>query len=239
MIVEETILPFDPVQAIIVYKKGSDYYLESHAILKDGDKYKWTEGKPLTSDSLIGVAKALGEKQFEPMQSKGVLPDNLIYLKQEYANTTLMWFIPSQKRMLHFNKQLKLKSGTIVCPPMLFAVVKKNLYVFALEKNTRPTEKSKLYKAPFFNQYEDGEVCMGNTTEAKRLPTIQEEMKRWERRYFGSEFTHLIDTNVVQKKYNLSVILKRNVGTNQVFFKDAFVLSKYKTVNGFINSITK
>jgi hypothetical protein len=45
-----------------------------------------------------------------------------------------------------------------------FGASKNSLTVFALLSDRRPTEKTKLHYAPFFNIYEDGKVCMGTVS---------------------------------------------------------------------------
>lgn len=239
MINEHKISPYKPEQGIIVYKKGSDFYLESHDIkVNDDGKYSWGEGKPLHVDVMVEIAKSFGTKKLDSGFSKGVLPQNLILLNQGYTHSIIMWHTKAQQRMMHFHKDLKIKSGLIHCPPMLFAVSNRTLYVFALASNNRPTGKTKLLKAPFFNQYESGSVCMGNTRESKKKPTIQEEILRWERRYFGSVFTHLIDTKVINKQTNLSILLNSLSGKNKVFPIKELVPADTKTVDTLIKKIS-
>lgn len=58
----------------------------------------------------------------------------------------------------------------------------------ALEKNERPTAKTALKTAPFWNVNEAGQVCLGTM----RVPETAgvESTDGWERGFFESEFTH-------------------------------------------------
>jgi PRTRC genetic system protein B len=62
---------------------------------------------------------------------------------------------------MYFVKNLEIPNGKAQVPAMLWFADKENLSVFALTSDKRPTEKTPLYYAPFFNVYEDGAVCMG------------------------------------------------------------------------------
>jgi PRTRC genetic system protein B len=57
-----------------------------------------------------------------------------------------------------------------------------------MEKNERPTAKTKLKTAPFWNGNEVGQICVG-TMRIPESPGV-EAMEGWERGFFQSEFTH-------------------------------------------------
>ena len=94
------------------------------------------------------------------------------------------------------------------------------LIVFALEKDHRPTEKTALFHAPFFNVYEDGHVCMGTVDiNIKNSASVEEFMQAWESYFFNSYFSHLVNEhNPV--KVNCVSLWKDLIGTDKAFPKD-------------------
>lgn len=92
-------------------------------------------------------------------------------------------------------ESLGIQSGKVQVPPMLWFADKENLFVFALATDRRPTEKTPLYYAPFFNVYEDGAVCMGTVSiDIKNSVSVEEFIQVWEDYFFNSYFSHLLDS---------------------------------------------
>jgi PRTRC genetic system protein B len=179
MITEETTKPYIPVQGVIIYKKYSNYYLETHDILSDGKEYRWQEGKSFEKEHLKELSIALGNNAFKPIEIKGLMPSNILYLKQSFFNLSLAWYLPPSKRMLHFKKELKLAAGIISLPGLIFCVEDKELIVVAVKGKSKPNLKTSLFKAPFHNIHATASVCLGNTSDTKPKETIEAEMLRW------------------------------------------------------------
>ena len=77
---------------------------------------------------------------------------------------------------------------------MLWLANKRSLKIFALPNNRRPTEKTELFYAPFFNVYEDGNVCMGTVdVNIQNSTSLEEFTKKWEDYFFNSYFSHLMN----------------------------------------------
>lgn len=237
MLTEEKTQPFKPVQGIIVYNREQEYYLETHDIELVEKKFHWQEGKPFTKDALKGVAMALGNDSFEPMKIKGLLPDNLLYFKQTFFNHTLIWYLPPVKRKLHFTKELKIDAGEIWLPGLIFAVTQDSLYVVAYKGNTKPQIDTPLFKAPFYNIYQYAEVCMGDIKESKKKPVLQDEIQRWENRFFNSYFSHFLDSKVIKSGINLQLVYQQQLKHGSVFPEEHLVPSPYKKVEQFIKHI--
>mgnify|MGYP001810666901 FL=1 len=84
-----------------------------------------------------------------------------------------------------------------------------DLYVYALASDERPSEKSKLYKAPFFNVNDSSDVCLGNAKVKKPAElTYSNLMKYWEDLFWLSEFSHVNGTEKVKSK-DLAAVWKR------------------------------
>ena len=98
------------------------------------------------------------------------------------------------KRQLYFTENLEIPNGIAEVPAMLWLAGKRNLKVFALANNRRPTEKTSLFYAPFFNVYENGTVCMGTVdVDIKNSSSLEEFTKKWEDYFFNSYFSHLMN----------------------------------------------
>jgi len=240
MINEENITEFKPVQAVIVYKKGySDYYLETHEIMHDGDKFIWQEGRAFLKEQLKELAISLVNESFEPIEIKGLMPENLLYMKQTFFDINMVWYLPPSKQVLYFSKDLKIKSGEVSLPGLIFSVNDKTLSVVAFKGKTKPTLKTELFKAPFFNIYDSAEVCMGNVRDSRQKKVLTDEMERWEKRFFNSNFSHFLDEQVVQPKVNLSILFKDLMKTKKPFPESALIPSPLKTLQTFINKTKK
>lgn len=188
---------YRPELSIIVYKSiGGDifssdsYYLESHQI---NDKGQVLEGKPLMEDTLAGIISVLHKEQKDRTILNGLIPDNLLFYKPiPGGGFNLSWYRPAEVRFFHFAAQLKLKSGKMWAPPMLYFVDAGSLHVYALKKDIRPTEKAMLLRGPFHNVADDGKVCLGNANVRKPADRgFISTIKYWEDLFWLSEFAHV------------------------------------------------
>ena len=73
-------------------------------------------------------------------------------------------------------------------PPLVFRASRGALSIWALDKDERPTEDTTLCRAPYFNVYERGNMCVGSV----RLPDEPrpDNLGDWEECFFGSNFGH-------------------------------------------------
>lgn len=188
---------YKPELSIIVYKAiaaassypNENYYLESHQI---NDSGQVLEGKPLMADTLEGLVSVLQKEQKDRSILSGLIPDNMLFYKPIPGGAfNLSWYRPAQVKYFHFAPQLKLNSGKMWAPPMLYNV-NGGLYVYALKKDDRPTEKTILLRAPFHNVADDGKVCLGNANIKKPMDRgFASAIKYWEDIFWLSEFAHL------------------------------------------------
>lgn len=191
---------YKPALSIIVYKAGDPdplsysapegYYLESHQI---NDQGQVLEGKPLREETLNGMISVLHKEQKNRSILNGLVPESLLFYKPAPGGGfSLAWYRPAEVRFFHFAAQLKLKSGRMWVPAMVYWVDSNSLSLFALKKDARPTEKTPLFRAPFHNVRDDGKVCLGNAnvkkpTDRSFISTI----KYFEDLFWLSEFAHL------------------------------------------------
>ena len=73
-------------------------------------------------------------------------------------------------------------------PPLVFRAHRGGLSIWALKRDERPTGDTVLCRAPYFNVYDRGDMCVGNV----RLPDEPrpDNLPAWEECFFGSNFGH-------------------------------------------------
>lgn len=186
---------YKPELSIMVYRAGdgvfeSAYYLESHQI---DEKGRVLEGKPLDQQTIQAVVDTFYSEQRERSLLAGLIPDNLLFYKpQAGGNYDLGWYHGPEQRYFHFAKALRIPSAKMWTPALLYFVKEKELNVYAFKKDGRPDEKTKLFRAPFHNINEAGEVCLGNASVKKPTEkTFAAIIKYWEDLFWLSEFSHL------------------------------------------------
>lgn len=198
---------FEPVQAVIVYKRHEAVYLENHMLFSHDGKFKWGEGMPLQKSHLSSLAKTLGDQTFSPMRIDGVIPERLLFFKQSFTSTLLIWWLPPSKHKLYFKPVLKMPNAVYNLPGLILVADRGSLDIYAVKGNKKPDLKTKLFKAPFHNTSNTGDVCLGSTGDRKVKDEVNAEMARMERQFFNSRFTHGGQGNVL-KGHNINLVLK-------------------------------
>jgi PRTRC genetic system protein B len=190
---------YHPKSALVFYESNAldkEVYVEHFDMDKNGNP---VNAHPLTEREAEALAKALTtekDKQAAFLKSGGILPTNILHIKSRGEKSAVIWLTKSQKRPLYFIEGLGIPSGQAFVPAMVWQADKNGLRVFAVAGGRRPTEKTALYHAPFFNIYEDGRVCMGSVNvDIKQSSSIEQFTKAWEDYFFNSYFSHLIREN--------------------------------------------
>ena len=189
---------YHPTTALVFYQndeRNKDTYVEYFDMNKNGNP---VNAHPLTEREAKELLKALTintqkEKNQDFLKPKGILPTHILHINPS-ENGSVLWFTKSMKRQLFFTENLGISNGTAEVPPMLWLANKRSLKIFALANNRRPTEKTELFYAPFFNVYEDGNVCMGTVdVNIQNSTSLEEFTKKWEEYFFNSYFSHLMN----------------------------------------------
>ena len=94
--------------------------------------------------------------------------------------------VPQQK-MLYFTEALKIPDGIAPIPGLIFRLKADSLKVYTYLKFQR--EKTDLYRAPFHNVGNNGDVCLGNSYRGKASELIENELLRYENIFFRSKFS--------------------------------------------------
>jgi PRTRC genetic system protein B len=175
---------------------------------------------PLTQREASQLAKALkiAKAKKEPcLKINGILGSHILHLDPQKGKA--IWFTKAGQRELYFVESLGIPNGRAGVPPMLWAANRNSLFVFALKSNRRPNESTSLYYAPFFNVYENGNVCMGTVdVQIKKTASLEEFTAAWEQYFFKSYFSHLNDQNPING--NCVCLWKDLVNTDKHFPKD-------------------
>lgn len=213
---------YHPKSALVFYEtKGTntDVYMEHFDMDKNGNPIN---AHPLTQREAKVLAKALQtekDKDKAFLKSNGILLTNILHINPSEKGTVL-WYTKTQRRQLYFVNGLEIPNGMAYVPPMIWYANKNTLSVFALASDRRPTEKTPLYLAPFFNIYEDGKVCMGSVNiSIKNSASVEEFVSAWEDYFFNSYFSHLLG-NKNPINGNCVTLWKDLIQTGKPFPKD-------------------
>lgn len=187
-----------PTTALLFYQndeRNKDTYVEYFDMDKNGNPIN---AHPLTEREAETLAKALitktqSEKKQDFLRPKGILPTHVLHINPS-ENGSVLWFTKSMKRQLFFTENLEIPNGIAEVPAMLWSANKRSLKIYALANNRRPSENTPLFFAPFFNVYENGNVCMGTVdVHIQNSTSLEEFIKKWEDYFFNSYFSHLMN----------------------------------------------
>ncbi|GAA0886471.1 prokaryotic E2 ligase family D protein [Sphingobacterium siyangense subsp. cladoniae] len=211
-----------PKSALVFYETAgteTDMYVEHFDMDSNGNPIN---AHPLTVKEANILAKSLQtdeEKSKAFLKPKGILPTNILHINPSEKGMVL-WYTKAQQRQLYFVDSLGIPNGTAQVPPMLWLANKNSLTVFALANDRRPSEKTSLHYAPFFNIYEKGNVCMGTVSiDIKNSASVEEFIQAWEHYFFNSYFSHSLCENLTKK--NIVNLWKDLISTDKPFPKEA------------------
>jgi PRTRC genetic system protein B len=213
---------FQPEHLLVFYKNDNKencrYYVEAFQLDSEG---RPLAAHPLSEPEARNLAKLLqqsdgGRTKGHFLQAEGILPAKVLYTSHS-GEPFVVWFTPAAVVPLLFQKSLNIPSGPAAVPPLIWKATANSLSVYACKDADRPTVTTRLAHAPFFNLYENGQVCMG--TVAVSIPSdcsLEKFMSLWESYFFGSYFAHLlIDHSPVEG--NVVELWKSLVGTGHSF----------------------
>lgn len=182
---------YEPFKALLLYRgKADEYYIESYDVGADGGL---VNVHPLSVAESQSLADSLGESsEFRAayQRSRELYPENVLHIDRG-SEGNVLWHTPAQKVGLFFRADLGIAEGEMYVPPLLWQAGQHALSLWALKADTRPNMDTPLYRAPFFNIYESGQVCLGSVK--RDIPpkaSLSEFMQLWERYFFDSSFSH-------------------------------------------------
>lgn len=225
---------YTPSMALLIYegvKKNNEFFIESFMIDKDGypvNPHPFSE-REMTELSERLQTSVRARNTF--LDCKGLIPEKLLWYS--LGRGMAIWFTKEQQVDLFFKEELHIPSGKGHVPALVWMASKYSLSVFALQSSERPTGKTDLYRAPFFNCYSNGSVCMGNAKLSTEYASdVEEFMNKWEASFWNSYFSHLnADESPVTG--NLAMLWKELIKTKKPFPVDV-LKSSNKILNDLI-----
>ncbi|PIF45357.1 PRTRC genetic system protein B [Chryseobacterium sp. 52] len=213
---------YHPKSALVFYEAGErkqEVYVEHFDMDQRGCLIN---AHPLTEREAGQLAKSLKvatEKNQPFLKSQGIMGSHILQIDPVH-NGVVIWFTKAMGREMHFTETLGIPNGIANVPPMLWVANRNKLFVYAMKTNTRPTEKTLLYHAPFFNVYSDGNVCMGTVdVRIRKTASLEEFTNSWENYFFNSYFSHLVNSHNPIKG-NCASLWKKMTGSNENFPKN-------------------
>ena len=150
------------------------------------------------------------------LKPEGLLPSNMLYINPD-RNGYAIWQTPKQRVNIFFAESLGIPNGRTNIPALIWKAGRNELSVYALGNGRHLDGDTILYRAPFFNIYENGRVCMGTVTVNIHPDCMLEAfMKQWETYFFGSYFSHLLG-NISPVKGNIVQLWQTLVNSHRNF----------------------
>lgn len=187
-----------PEHALLIYKSddgshsGSDVYVEAYDFNKKGQP---VNAHPLSLKESRALATALDtseELSRSYLKAKALLPKEVLYINPEKEGYVI-WHTPSRKISILFADCLEIPNGQAYVPALLWKASKERLHIYALKAVNDLTEEAPLFHAPFFNIYENGNVCMGTVDiNISNESFLEDFIGQWQEYFFNSYFSHLI-----------------------------------------------
>lgn len=215
---------YEPLKAFVIYREPQEknVYVEAFDMDKNG---KPVNAHPLSLQESISLAKALDtseDLQTGFLDPVGLMPKNVLYINRG-RNAFALWQTPAQKVRLLFKEDLGIPNGEAYIPPMVWKATRTTLHVYALYTDEPVNLTSTLHKAPYFNIYADGKVCLG--TVSIQIPKdcgLEEFMRQWQIYFFNSFFSHTLG-GVSPVKGNIVQLWKKLIGTDAPFPADNLI----------------
>ena len=171
-------------QAVLIYRGASDRALATvHKIEEVDGEPVILAGQAMTPRAAIQLARALSKG----VAHSGFLPETVLYVDGEL----LLWWVPPAERHIVFRAPelgAPERGEVVPHPGLVFAASSSVWKVWAVKGKHRPTLQTALFQAPYFNVYEDGDICRGNVQGPDG--TTAEKINAWNAAFFSSFFTH-------------------------------------------------
>jgi PRTRC genetic system protein B len=227
---------YKPVKALLIYQserkkdkheyansdnENTQIYVESYDIGKHGNPIN---AHPLSMAEMVSLSMLFQSTQDlrgNYLKSKGVLPGKILYINPQ-TNGFAVWHTPPQEVTLYFVPGLKIPNGKAKIPALIWKATKDSMNVYAVKGKAKPTEKTSLFHAPFFNLYDTGNVCMGTVNiQIDRYTSLEDFMSKWEAYFFNSYFSHTIGSH--HKSEDLVALWQSLIDTGQDFPQEQLI----------------
>lgn len=117
------------------------------------------------------------------------LPSNVLVRTQD---SIVWWTSPTTRAMFYAKEKgaevAQLSGLRFPQPGLIFRAQPGHLSIRAVSCKERPAPDTLLYRAPYWNVNDSGDVCLGSTRVPRQVTV--DSLARWESGFFESEFTH-------------------------------------------------
>lgn len=211
-----------PKAALVVYHTEGAYADKYHVEVRSiGEDDRMGAGKPVTMEFLTALAGSFSESYSNTPHGK--IPENLLYCNPKKGFEKYVWYNMPCTRVMYFKDSLKIDSGEYCIPGVVYVLNKNELYVYSFKGSTL-FDDTKLFRAPFFNVYTNGNVCQGYPKiDYPQNPSFSDFTEYWEKRFWLTEFSHLNGGNPTKK--NLITVTK---SSKESFDESMLVSAKMK-----------
>jgi PRTRC genetic system protein B len=127
------------------------------------------------SDALSSLSDGVGERRWQSIDTRFIAS----------GPGLMAWWSPKQTRHMFFDKSSGIESGLAAQPAMFWVAYRRSVFVFALEKDKRPTLGTSLCQPVHYNVFSGGQLCAGSSVMPAELNAAG-----YERMFFESVFTH-------------------------------------------------
>lgn len=177
--------------ALLIYREGGGRYGSSDVMVTRHKVAKDVSGTPaLQPGTLVDLSfveeLATGLRGVQPVE---VFPANVLARTPD----RMVWWTKSALRVMYYatekSPELEALNGKLFPQPSLvFDAQPGKLSVQALAEATRPDKDTPLYRAPYWNVYDSGDVCLGTTPVPSKISVAT--MDGWVKAFFQSRFVH-------------------------------------------------
>lgn len=175
--------------AILLYRRASNYGSPGNVVFASTHRVSIEDSKPV-----IGAGVAVSKSGLVEM-FKTLTPDDFVkptlfesHILAKGSNH-LAWYCKPQKRGIWFKcKEFGEVNAEADHPGLVFIIMGGQWYVFAVKGKSKPTAKTSLYVAPYFNVWNGGGICTGNIDIPKGAAKFNPQA--WEDAFFRTYFTH-------------------------------------------------
>ena len=219
--------------AVLLYRDRDRVLARQHSVILEKGKSPRLGAGSLVTGTLVDELLDLSDRR--PLT---YMPEHVIATSRH----AIAWFEPACARTMYFKPNsdaaVAVFDGALVPqPPLVFIARNHALDVFALRENRRPTLKSALPRAPYWNVFEGhggqgGRVCLGSMA----LPdSVQpQDTSAWTEAFFASNFTHLTGGKRWARAGTYAELLAASIAAKR--FDPAWLIRADVTLEGAICS---
>jgi len=170
------------------YLSSERVYIEHHAV-RSG---KLEAGKPITRKFIHDLALLSQEQNnLATATIENLMPECVLFHDTRPGRNVVAWHQKPQVIILRLQGNKADRTYKVPMPDMLFCANGPSLHVYAMKTlGKRPTIATPLFRAPVWNTYDEGGVCMGNVEHPEEVEDIQDFIDEYTRAFWAGIFTH-------------------------------------------------